>query len=346
MKKLLDILLAIALLCSAVEAAEAKKKKREIPGYTLTPISAPMLGPVDINNKGEVLIERQLIPSFPAVPVVVRNNKETPAFQCPGTEHDTDAEGINNGGEIVGHCGHDARAPGLFAFVANPRTGAHTLLSVPGSTTTWGYGINDFGDVVGLYENPIEPPFCCFLPPRHIHSFLWLKASGEYITIDNPLGATAGGHTWLKGINNKRQIIGHYTTINRVPWEEFQFIYENGIFTPIVYPNSFQTHVVAINNDTQILGWYTGAGCQQSMCLFLRDDGLYFAIDLPLPPNAPRPDAIPAGNARLIRLSGLNDKGQFVGSYVRILEWNARDHLGNIAPSKSEVINFIATPGR
>ncbi len=79
------------------------------------------------------------------------------------------------------------------------------------------------------------------------------------------------------------------------------------------------------------------------MCVFLFDDGDYFKISLPLPPNAPRPDDVPAGTAFLGRLGGMNDRGQFVGTYYRTSEW-AIDIFGNLGPSRYEAGNFIATP--
>ena len=336
MKRAILCATMIALSVSIADGADAKKKRATTPAaYTLTALDAEMYGPIDINNAGEVLIERQLEQWVDPAPLLLMRNRRRASvpFQCPGTTNDTIAEDLNNNAEVVGHCGHQ---PGelLVAFVANLKTGVHALLSVPGSTTTWGYGINDAGDVVGIYTDQLHK----------FHSFYWLKATGEYRTIHNPLADQVGGFTWLRGINKNGQIIGYYTTAKAVPWEEFQFVYSNGTFLPIVFPGASQTHALAINNLGQVLGWYSGAGCPSQPCLFLYDDNMYFAAPLPLPANEPRPDGMPAGTATLIGMSGLNDKAQFTGSYYRILEWNARDHLGNIAPSKIEVINFIATP--
>ena len=198
-----------------VEARGRHEAKRPaIAEYTLELIDARIWDILDINNRGDVLIERQLAEFAGPVPLVVKKNgRETTSFECPGTTNDTTGEGINNHGDIVGHCGHDASAPGLFAFVANPRSGSLTLLAYPGAQTTWGYGINDVGQVVGFYANAPEPPFCCNLPPRHLHSFVWDKETDQYFTIDNPLAELVGGWTWLHGINNKGQMVGHYNTL-------------------------------------------------------------------------------------------------------------------------------------
>jgi hypothetical protein len=167
----------------------------------------------------------------------------------------------------------------------------------------------------------------------------------KYVTIDNPLAEAVGDWTMLTGINNSGQIVGHYNTIKNVPWEEYQFLYDNGTFTPIAFPGAEQTHIEGFNNNSQMIGWYEKFSSACSMCVFLFDDGHYFGVSLPLPANAPRPDGIPSGNASLGRVGGLNDNGQFVGTYYRIAEWGPDPfHPGEIAPTKLDIGNFVATP--
>jgi hypothetical protein len=218
-------------------------------------------------------------------------------------------------------------------------------LAYPGAQTTWGYGINDFGDVVGFYANEPEPPFCCFLPPRHLHSFIWDKKTNQYRTIDHPFSIETGWPTFLRGINTKGQIVGYYATAEPfVGSNTHHFIYDNGTFTPIEFPGADQTHITGFNNNSQILGWYTDNDTDCSgVCVFLLDSGEYFTINLPLPANEPRPDGAPAGIASLSGLGGLNDKGQFVGTYFRIAEWGI-DIFGNLGPSRVELGHFVATP--
>jgi hypothetical protein len=125
-----------------------------------------------------------------------------------------------------------------------------------------------------------------------------------------------------------------------------RFIYDDGTFTPVEFPGADQTHITGINNNSQILGWYDDIDADCSgVCIFLFDSGEYFTINLPLPSNEPRPDGAPAGFASLSGslLGGLNDKGQFVGTYYRISEWGL-DIFGNLGPSDIEIGNFIATP--
>ena len=73
-----------------------------------------MWAPVDINDKGAVSIERQLVEFASPAPLVInKKDKETRPFECPGTTNDTDGEGLNNRGEIVGHRGHQPGSPSL-----------------------------------------------------------------------------------------------------------------------------------------------------------------------------------------------------------------------------------------
>jgi hypothetical protein len=164
------------------------------------------------------------------------------------------------------------------------------------------------------------------------HGFLWDRSSGVYTTIDNPLAGN--GATVLTGINNSGQMVGYYLG----GW----FLYDNGTFTPISHPNASEpsTFISGFNNNGQIFGGYFGGGF--GVHLFFYDDGKYFDISLPLPENAARPDGQPAGNAGIASLGGMNDLGQFVGSYVRITEWGL--HFGELEPTQYEFAHFIATP--
>jgi hypothetical protein len=206
-----------------------------------------------------------------------------------------EGEGINNHGDIVGVC----RLVSPLGFVANPKTGSLALLAYPGALATWGLGINDFSQVVGFYENEPEPPFCCNLPPRHLHAFVWDNATNQYFTIDNPLAEIVGGWTRLTVINNKGQMVGFYNTLLNVTSQEDQFIYENRTFTPIEFPGADQTHITGFNNNSQIVGWYSSIEDCPRLCLFLFDSGDYFLIDLPLPANEPFPDGTASGFAFL-----------------------------------------------
>jgi hypothetical protein len=355
MKSIPRTILGCAVFISAIALATAydlaysgNSKSGAVVSYTLALINNEMWDIVDVNNKGAVLIERQLVQFASPVPLIVdKNGKETAPFQCPGTTNDTTGEGLNNNGEIVGHCGHGPGSTGLIAhpssFIANPKFNTFSLFTFPGAISTWAFAVNDFDQVVGYYQNQPSGG-CCFLKDTWSHGFIWDKSTGQFKTIDYPLADTlSGGPTWLTGINNSGQVVGFIFGLERVPFEVYSFIYDNGTFTPLVHPAAFDaaTFIHGFNNLGQVFGEYDGPSCFG--CLFLYDGSTYLDITLPLPANAPRPDGLPAGTASLGSIRGLNDNMQFVGTYFRVAAW-AIDFEGNLAPSKYDVGNFIASP--
>ena len=80
-----------------------------------------------------------------------------------------------------------------------------TLLSFPGADSTFAFGINDLGDVVGQYGG-----FRFGDGLDRFHGFLW--RNGEYTTIDAPFPDAM--HTALLGINTAGQIIGTFQPLD------------------------------------------------------------------------------------------------------------------------------------
>ncbi len=98
------------------------------------------------------------------------------------------ANGINNAGQIV-------LSNGLQSGVLS--AGTITPVSVPGSPTTYAFGINNLGQVAGSYTDQASG-----LGPRH--GFVY--RDGTYTTFDIP-GAT---ETLASGINDFGQVVGYY----------------------------------------------------------------------------------------------------------------------------------------
>ena len=71
----------------------------------------------------------------------------------------------------------------------------YTALDVPGATATYGYGINDAGQIVGIYRDDVGI----------YHGILW-DVDGSYTTLDVP-GAY---QTVAYGIDASGQIVGVY----------------------------------------------------------------------------------------------------------------------------------------
>ena len=104
------------------------------------------------------------------------------------------AFGINNRGDVVGAWVDSAGLQHGFLWSAN---GTFTSIDVPGAIRTLARGINDAGDVVGVYDNPDKR-----------RAFL-LSGKGVLTLIDLPgtLGPPING-TWATSINDPGDIVG------------------------------------------------------------------------------------------------------------------------------------------
>jgi probable HAF family extracellular repeat protein len=127
--------------------------------------------------------------------------------------------------------------------------GKITVLNVPGSsgtisgalpgsqnTSTAPYAINDWGQVLGIYENSIGE-----------HGFLY--SNGSYSTISIP-GATYVDPT---GINNLGEIVGYYKDSSG---NDNGFIDLGGKIQTYDVPGAPQTIISGVNNHGQLAGWY------------------------------------------------------------------------------------------
>ena len=108
----------------------------------------------------------------------------------------TIARGINDFGKIVG--GYFDSSGAEHGFIFNTGTGKWTTLNDPLGINTECEGINNKGQIVGIYfANGIE------------HGFLASKVNGQYVftDVDDPLGVKGTG---ALGINNHGEIVGIY----------------------------------------------------------------------------------------------------------------------------------------
>jgi uncharacterized membrane protein len=112
--------------------------------------------------------------------------------------------------------------------------GTYTQIDVPGAGTTACLGINQAGDIVGVYYNVAIP-----------HGFL--LSGGVFTTIDYPGASSAVA----QGINDIGQIVGQYTGAI-----DGGFIYDEQTqtYTTIYHPGSTQTYATAINNAGTTVG--------------------------------------------------------------------------------------------
>jgi probable HAF family extracellular repeat protein len=159
------------------------------------------------------------------------------------------------------------------ASIAVAQTPGYTTIDYPGSTSTSAWGINNLGDVVGVYS----------LPDKTTHGFLW--SAGKLSSIDFP--GASGTDTW--GINNHGDIVGDYT-VNGVT---HSFVLTRGRFVTVDVPGATLTGLAGINNSGDLAGIYTLPD-NSSHTVMIKGD-LFINADYP-------DNAVTQGN-------GINDTG-------------------------------------
>jgi probable HAF family extracellular repeat protein len=193
----------------------------------------------------------------------------------------TDAVGINNRGEIVGSFS-DAQGR-LHGYVW--RRGTFTTLDFPaqGVLATVAKGINDRGEIAGFYVQS----------GSDIHGFVW--HGGTFTQIDAP-GASI---TYLHGINNRGQAVGHS---RRDIFALAQgFLWDKGEFTSLDIPGVLVvgrgSETMGLNDHGEVVGTFQSGGMDHG---FLIDHHGLTQIDIG-----------PMGT----RATGINNNGSIVGSF-------------------------------
>jgi probable HAF family extracellular repeat protein len=153
-----------------------------------------------------------------------------------------------------------------------------TTLAVPGAISTFPFGINTHGQIVGIYYTDAY------------HGFLY--DTGVFTPIEVP-GAV---QTLPYGINDQGQIVGSYKDPSD---KSHGFLYDNAMFTSFDVPAALHTYPYGINNHGQIVGLYADSqGVGEG---FLYADGVFTSLNVP-------------GSVYTVA-SGINDQGQIVGTY-------------------------------
>ena len=189
--------------------------------------------------------------------------------------------GINSAGAAAGWCTSTKTALYTGFVYAG---GKFTAVNFPKSNGTQAIGINDKGDVVGLYLDSGNVQ----------HGFV--KRGSKYTTIDVTGDTTS--EAW--GINNSGQIAvfaigsaGGYQS----------FIYNGKTFKKISDPNAGTSGTIIrdVNNKGDATGAYFNSSGQEVGYLF--HGGKYYDVKDPKANNNTRPD-------------GVNDKLEIVGRYT------------------------------
>ena len=118
----------------------------------------------------------------------------------------------------------------LLAPITSAQAESYTFrtLDDPAATSqgsTYANGINDRGQVVGLYIDSFDNRAI-----GHLHGFFY--SGGVFTTIDVPSATGATTWTYGHGINNKGQVAGYY-------WDGVNIGYSHGfVATPVREPST------------------------------------------------------------------------------------------------------------
>jgi probable HAF family extracellular repeat protein len=151
----------------------------------------------------------------------------------------------------------------------------------PGAIGTAAFGVNDRGQIVGLFTDA----------GGETHGFLLDK--GVFTQIDAP-GSTG---TQTTAINDRGQIVGLFFDAGGV---SHGFILDNGAFTQIDFPGATVTQLTDINDRGQIAGAFDDAGGIRRG--FLLERGVFTPINVP--------------DAMGTEPFGINDRGQVTGLFL------------------------------
>jgi len=197
----------------------------------------------------------------------------------------------NNKGEAVGWCIAQATHLPIGIEDKIPWVPCCHMFEYPKATATEATGINDRGDITGLYLDSAG----------FQHGFVYLKASNKYTSIDVPGDTSADAY----GINNAG-VMTVYAVNSAGGYDSF--FYNGKKFTKIADPNAGPIGTVAHtpnNNKGEVDGsYYDSAGDVHG---FLLKGGKYYTLD------------DPTGCKCDTRADGLNDKLEIVGRYSTTL---------------------------
>jgi hypothetical protein len=177
---------------------------------------------------------------------------------------------------------------GVLAAIDHPdaATVPRTADAITGTGTL---GVNDRGEILGLYEGR----------DRVIRHFV-RDRKGRFAVIGDPPG-TSGDRLSYEAldINNRGEIVGFYNDEQGFTTTGFLRT-RQGRLKPIEVPGASVTGPFRINDRRQVVGIYVGA--DSAVHGFLRDDGEFATIDVP--------------GATATGVTGVNNRGQTVGFYV------------------------------
>ena len=212
-------------------------------------------------------------------------------FSAPAGYTLSQVQGVNDEGMVVGQVVNNKS----LRFVAFTRSasGVITLYAAPQSSSTWLYGRSGTGVETGFYQDSVHP--------EQVHGFL--LRDGKFTLVDRPkfantwlfnvnqLGAAVGSFsanaalvrgfllingnyttiaypdartTYALAINDNGDVVGTYAS-GRI---SNGFVWKDGTFTTVNYPNSeYGTVLTGVNNTGVIVGNHLSADRDEGFIL-------------------------------------------------------------------------------
>ena len=147
------------------------------------------------------------------------------SFSYPENTYSSYVYGINTAGQIIG--GDD------YSWLKEGDT--YTPIIFPGASGTYGLGINDFGQIVGLWYGD------------NWESHGFIKDGDAFISFDFP----GGFDIRPRAINNLGQVVGWYDS----PEGQYAFLKDGDTYTSFSFPGSLSAdEALGINDAGQIIG--------------------------------------------------------------------------------------------
>jgi hypothetical protein len=159
--------------------------------------------------------------------------------------------------------------------------GQYRIYNVPGALLTEVLGINDLGQIVGVYADT----------SMATHGFI--DTAGSIANVDFP-GAT---QTVVTGVNVSGEAAGIWIDSSSV---SHGFVENAGTFTSLDFPSSLYTEAAGINASGEVVGLYGDTSSVEHG--FIYNSGTFTSLDVPL--------------AKSTIAFGVNDAGVISGSYA------------------------------
>jgi len=220
----------------------------------------------------------------------------------------------------------------LFGTAVARDQAVYSSIDFPGAVSTNAWGINPWGEIVGLYVDTGGKQ----------HGFL--LSGGQFTSIDYP-GAIA---TDARGIGPDGEIVGSYTNAPGGPPNIHGYLLGHGTFTPVRFPGYLGSIAQRITPNGDIYGCNHNIDMMASMHGFVRTAAGYTQLDVPASMHT---GATPDGTVIVGLYTDLTT-GLSHGYFVRNGKFQPFDVPGSnltaawdINPSESVVGQFSDTTG-